>query len=162
MSLYDRNREGVKEKAPYDEAYLKDVMSVHGLMFVKLTEEKSEYDIFSMIDTYMRHSEIRAKMDIGNWSALNKGYKQLLNSIDFSLCEPAEIIGSDMLPDPILLKWAADIYVLLQWYYDIPSAEISKKLPSRELCATYNPLHETSYTNACTKLYKKYLSDIND
>ncbi|MCM1055358.1 MAG: hypothetical protein NC394_07540 [Bacteroides sp.] len=142
----------------YDEAYLTDVMNVHGLLFEKLAEEKSEYDIFSMIDTYMRCSEIRAKMDKGNWSALNKGYKQLLNSIDFSHCSSAKTAEPSDPPDPILLGWMADIYVLLQWRYNMPSAEISKKLSAHELCRTYYPLHETSHSNACDKLYKKYLS----
>lgn len=76
------------ENTAYDSLYLKDMMSVHGLMFSKLVAGKPEYDVFSMIDAYMRQSEVRRKMDLGNWSALNKGWKQLFNSIDFSLCKP--------------------------------------------------------------------------
>lgn len=143
------------ENTAYDCLYLEDMMSVHGLMFSKLVKNKPEYDVFSMIDTYMRHSDVRHKMDLGNWSALNKGWKQLFNSIDFSLCKP---ITRDILFDDILLGWVADIYVLLQWRYNIPSAEISQKLPAEVLCDMYNPLHETSHMNACEKLYHKFLA----
>lgn len=137
----------------YDEGYLESVMKVHGCLFSKLSEIE-EYDVFSMIDAYMQHSGIRRKMDEGNWSALNKGYKQLLNSIDFTLCKPRK---NTMLFDDILLGWIADIYVLLQWRYNIQSAKISQKLSAEELCRAYNPLHETSYENACEKLHRKYL-----
>lgn len=137
----------------YNEAYLKDVINVHSFLFSQLTQIK-QYDIFSMIDAYMRHSDIRRKMDEGNWSALNKGCKQLLNSIDFSACEPdkdkTEI-------DSILLGWMATVYVMLQWKYRLFSSEISMKLSAKELCKTYNPLHEISYENACEKLYYRYL-----
>lgn len=144
------------ENTAYDPMYLEDMMSVHDLMFFKLVTNKPEYDVFSMIDTYMRYSEVRYKMDLGNWSALNKGWKQLFNSIDFSLCEPRT---RDLPFDQILLGWVADIYVLLQWRYNIPSAEISKKIPAETLCNMYNPLHETSYENACEKLHRRFLAE---
>ena len=76
------------ENTAFDSSYIEGLMSVHRLVFSKLFTEKQEYDIFSKIDTYMQHSPIRKKMDVGNWSALNKGWKQIFNSIDFSLCEP--------------------------------------------------------------------------
>jgi hypothetical protein len=137
----------------YNEAYLKDVINVHSFLFLQLAKIK-QYDIFSMIDAYMRHSDIRRKMDEGNWSALNKGYKQLLNSIDFSTCEPDK---NKTEVDSILLGWMATVYVMLQWKYRLFSSEISMKLSARELCKTYNPLHEISYENACEKLYYRYL-----
>ncbi|MDE5557475.1 MAG: hypothetical protein K2J32_07250 [Ruminococcus sp.] len=139
------------ENTAYDELYLDGVMKVHESLFRKLAEIK-EYDIFSMIDVYMQHSEIRHKMDKGNWSALNKGYRQLMNDVDYSLCSPKQTESDD-----ILLGWIADMYVLLQWIYNLPSAYINMKLSSSELAGAYNPLHETSYKNACEKLYHKYL-----
>lgn len=133
------------DKTAYDEIYLEDVIDLHTLLFIKLTEI-TEYDLCSMIDVYMQHSEIRRKMDVGNWSALNKGYKQLKNSIDFSLCAPRkEAIECDR----ILLNWISQMYVRLQWKYCIASAEISRAIPSALLMRLYDPLHETSYNNAC-------------
>lgn len=139
--------------AAYDEAYLRDVINVHCFLFSQLAQNK-QYNIFSMIDVYMQHSDIRRKMDEGNWSALNKGYKQLLNSIDYSMCDPDE---DKTEVDNILLGWMATVYVMLQWKYNLFSSEISMKLSAKELCKTYNPLHEISYENACEKLYYRYL-----
>lgn len=141
----------------YDAGYLESVMSVHECMFSRLLIEKPKYDLFSMIDNYMMQSEVRYKMDKGNWSALNKGYKQLINSIDFSSCKPNT--GNNALFDDIILGWMADMYVLLQWRYNIMSSEIIKKIPSKTMYAIYNPLHETSYENACEKLYHKFLTN---
>ena len=121
------------EKTAYDEIYLEDVIDLHTLLFIKLTEI-TEYDLCSMIDVYMQHSEIRRKMDVGYRSALNKGY--------------------------ILLNWISQMYVRLQWKYSIASAEISRAIPSALLMRLYDPLHETSYNNTCEKLYRKYLTGL--
>lgn len=137
----------------YDSSYLEDVEDVHTLLFLKLNEIE-QYSLCSMIDEYMQHSEIRKKMDKGNWSALNKGYKQLLHSIDFTRCKPK---ADNTEYDNILLEWVAHVYVMLQWKYNIPSKTISQKVPAELMMKLYNPLHETSYPNACEKIYKKYL-----
>lgn len=136
----------------YDKMYLEDVMKVHAFLFSKLNELK-EYSVCSMIDVYMQHSEIRAKMDVGNWSALNKGYKQLLNSVDFTLCAPRND-KEDF--DDIILGWVSDIYVLLQWKKNIPSAEINRRVPAKEMTRIYYPLHEASLDVACEKIYRRY------
>lgn len=75
-----------------------------------------------------------------------------MNDVDYSLCSPKQTESDD-----ILLGWIADMYVLLQWIYNLPSVYINMKLSSSELAGAYNPLHETSYKNACEKLYHKYL-----
>lgn len=142
------------DKRAYDVSYYGSVVKVHTLLFIKLNEIK-KYDLCSMIDEYMQHSEIRKKMDYGNWSALNKGYKQLLHSIDFSKCSLKKD-SKDY--DRILLDWISHIYVMLQWKYCLSSKEISEKLPSEYLMKLYTPLHEISYPNACEKLYKKFLA----
>lgn len=61
--------------------------------------------------------------------------------------------------DDIILDWAADIYVMLQWKYNFPSASISLAIPAEEMIKAYYPFHETSYNNACEKLYHKYLEE---
>lgn len=140
----------------YDELYLNDVMKVHRYLF-ELIEQCREYDTLSMIDSYMRFSPIRQKMDTGNWSALNKSGKQLFNDIPLQFCETAKSeSGQDDEYDDILLGWMADMYVLMQWTYNLPSPILSSVLPAAKMMAAYHPLHETSYRNACEKLYRKY------
>lgn len=138
---------------PFDKLYLVPLMDLHRLLFIKLMESK--YDTLVAIDLYMKTSEIRQKMDQGNWVALNKGYKQLFNSIDFSKCP----VKTEKDEDIYLYHWMADIYTLMQWMYNIPSAEIADKIPSFVLAQKFNPLHETSEKNACEKLYETYFSD---
>lgn len=139
----------------YDKLYLNDVMKVHRYLFV-LMEQNTEYDTFSMIDSYMRYSNIRHKMDLGNWSALNKSGKQLYNDIPFYNCKKKRKECQQQY-DNTILEWMANIYVLLQWKYNISSFSLNLIIPADELYKTYFPLHETSYKNACEKLYNKYL-----
>lgn len=139
------------ENTAYPIEYLPFVISLHRLVFIKLSQE--EYDTFSLIDAYMRTSDIRHKMDIGNWSALNKGHKQVLNSIDRSGCVKKT---EDISDDDILLHWLADIYVLLQWRYSLSSKDISERIPAKRLSQLYYPLHEASEKIACEKLYHKF------
>lgn len=141
-----------KPEVAYWELYLDGVLSVHKLLFHDFiyNEPYKGYDFFSLTDLYMRESEVRAKMDIGNTSALNKCDKQLLNSIPLEKCPR----NDDEQADGILTNWMATIYVLLQWQYKLSSKEISEKLPAKELARIYNPLHETSDTNACRKIYE--------
>ncbi len=138
----------------YDALYLDDNINVHSLLFSKFNEVE-QYSVYSMIDTYMQTSEIRKKMDVGNWSALNKGYKQLFNSADYSQCEKRNANDYEE-ADWILLEWIATIYVIMQWKYIIPSEKINQAIPSLQLAHYYHPLSETSHLNACEKLFNKY------
>lgn len=140
------------DNTAYDKLYLRDVMKVHRYLFTMM-ERNKEYDTFSMIDSFMRYSPIRRRMDEGNWSALNKSGKQLYNDIPFERCEKKK---NDEEYDDILLGWMADIYVLMQWRYNIPSAQLSEAIPASEMCRAFHPLYETSYNNACIKLHHKY------
>lgn len=140
---------------PYNVLYLEPNMDLHRLVFVKMAENK-QYSFCSLVDSYMRTSEIRKKQDVGNWSALNKGYKQLLGSIDLSCCKPKD---EHEFVDDIMAHWIADIYVLFQWLYNIPSATISEKVPAKEMMRIYNPLHEASEKAACEKIYDIYFKE---
>ena len=135
---------------PYMKEYLEPTLNPHRLLFVKMSENQ-EYDTLSMIDKYRQSSQIRKKMDEGNWSALNKGWKQLFNDVNFADCT-----AKTTTIDDILLHWIADIYVLLQWMYNIPSKSINNIISAKTMCSIYNPLHETSEKTACEKIYKRY------
>lgn len=141
-----------KPEVAYSELYLDGMLSVHKLLFHDFIydEPYKNYDFFSLVDLYMQESEVRAKMDIGNTSALNKCDKQLLNSIPLEKCPKDDTEQVD----GILTNWMATIYVVFQWTYKLSSKEISEKLPARELARIFNPLHETSDTNACRKIYE--------
>lgn len=151
MEMTDINKDSGH---PYIVEYLEPLIKVHYLVFEKIAAQK-EYDAFSMMDAYMLFSEIRQRMDAGNWSALNKGWKQIFNDIPKDKCEKYH--GQE--PDDILAHWMAHIYVLFQWLYNIPSNEICRRIPAKELSHIYNPLHEVSEKTACQKLLHKYFPD---
>ncbi len=145
-----------KTSNQYPKAYLESVISLQRLVFVKLKEDYSMYSFCSLVNAYLTTSKIRSGMDKGNWSALNKGHKQILNDIDYSKALPK---GDEPYITDFIAHWFADIYVLLQWTYNIPSNEIADKLPARKLLSIYNPLHEISEEKAIEKIYEKYFKE---
>ena len=141
----------------YSKDYLKPTQDLHCLLYKDFIENE-KYDFFSLIDSYMQTSKIKEKMDEGNWSALNKGDKQLLNSIDFSKCQEKK--SNSYIVDIIVARWMANIYTLFQWKYNISSKELNRILPSKTLYELFNPLHETSLDNACEKIVYKYFPQL--
>ena len=135
----------------YDEIYLNDICKVTRTVFSRFIDSGKNF--FAYVDKYMTLSEIRKKMDMGNWSALNKGSNQIFNSVD------ADDIPSDTNEniDTMISDWIADIYVTLQWKYDISSSKISQLLPSHTLYQHFSPMHEASIEVGCDKLYAKYI-----
>lgn len=136
----------------YEQEYLNSVKKVTRFLFHQFMYHG--YDYFACVKEYMRSSEIRKKMDDGNWSALNKGVKQLYNSINYVGIPQ----GKNIYMDEIMSDWLADVYVYLQWKYNISSSQIIERLPPENLMLDYDPLHETNLSNACDKLFKRYWS----
>lgn len=145
----------MKDRA-YNELYLNSNIELHRLLFLDFTKN-TEYDFFSLVDAYMQTSEIRQGMDKGSSKELNKGDKQLLNSIDYSVC--LKDAHNNKVVDYGIMHWMADIYCQMQWYYNIPSKEINNRVPAKEMYRIYFPLHETSEQNAIEKIYKIYFID---
>ena len=138
----------------YDKMYLDQNMKTNRLLFKMF--KQSNYDFDSCVKQYLSTSEIRKKMDMGNWSALNKGVKQLWNSIDYKNIPQKHQLKND---DGLDSEWISDIYVYFQWMYELSMQVIVDKLPPDKLANTYNPLHETSLQNACIKLYNKFFAE---
>lgn len=138
----------------YDRFYLTDVLKLTRYLFHEFI--KSGHDFFEAVKTYMEYSPIRLKMDQGNWSALNKGIKQVFNSVDLSAVPE----NNNAYMDGILSDWIADVYVYMQWRYRFASADLVKHLPPELLCREYYPLHEANLSVACEKLYHKYYDTV--
>ena len=139
----------------YHKDYLVGTMNLIRLVFIQMNEI-NEWNIYDQIDAYMRTSDVRKRMDEGNWSALMKGWKQVYNSVDFSECKE-----DNEKSDDIMLHWLADIYTYWQWRYNLSSKEISERCDARLLSQLYYPLHETSIQNACEKLQKRFFTKKN-
>ena len=84
--------------------------------------------------------------------------------LSFGVSDPNIIVGisvnlnaeiSDTY-DEFILEWMSDCYVTLQWKYRLWSSEIIDIVKPENLYNQYYPLHETSLTNAVTKIYEIY------
>ena len=130
----------------YDESYL-DGMLVKTRYLFKLIGRNC-LDPFSVITNYMK-SDYRKYMDMGNPIYLNKTPKQIMEELDIRIQNDHEISEKY---DEFILEWMADIYVYMQWEYDLSSSEIVAKLTPEKLYKQYYPLHETSVENGVRKL----------
>lgn len=135
--------------------YLIPLMNLIRLVFVQMNRI-NELDIFEQIDAYMRTSDVRSGMDRGLWKELNKGWKQVYNSVDFSGIEPGEK------SDDIMLHWLADVYTYWQWRYCLSSKEIRLRCNAKLLSKLYYPLHEAAIPVACEKLQNRFFPENNE
>lgn len=130
----------------YDESYLDSMITKTRYLF-KLIARNSGHP-FSDIERYMK-SDYRKYMDVGNPLYLNKTPKQIMEEIGVKLQKDCGISEEY---DEFIMEWMADIYVYMQWKYEISSAEIIKKVDPKSLYQKYYPLHETSVENGARKL----------
>lgn len=144
-------------KHPYDEAFLNFQLKLHHFVFQDFLENE-KYDFYSIADTYLRTSAIRAKMDVGNAYALNTANKGIHSSIDYSLCKEKDT--SYIAPSLAIAHWMGKVYCMVQWMYRIPSREISEHLPAKKLASIYENHCENSLKGACKNIYREYLFDI--
>lgn len=132
--------------------YLEPLIDVTKLVFIMLND-MPDINTVKAIDVYYQTSDVRLKMDKGNWMDLNKGSKQILHSINLDNCyeeNPQKIDG-------IMLYWLANIYTKWQWNHpELTSKEINKKCPVTTLMKLYYPLHEASDEKAVEILNNKY------
>lgn len=134
----------------YDEVYLDGMMQMTRYLF-KLIARNTE-DPFAVISEYMR-SDYRKYMDMGNPLYLNKTPKQILGNMGIKVENTFEISETY---DEFILAWMADVYIYLQWKYNLPSEEIVGKVELEQLYHKYSPLHEVSLPNCVEKLVKIY------
>lgn len=137
----------------YDEDYLDQNRKITEFLFSELM--KSGHDFFQAVYEYMTTSDIRRKMDEGNWSALNKGINQIMHSFDLDRIPS----GRNDYMDETISAWMADIYVYLQWKYDLYSSVIVQRMPPEKLAGLFNPLHEASIRSGAEKIYNHYIRE---
>jgi len=116
-----------------------------------LADEKKEYDPISVLQCFMETSEKAAYISRGNPRGLNATGKQLYGSVEKDNCEPYTTSYS-----LDLLHWLARIYPYYQRKYNIPFSDMATVLPAKKVALYYNPLHETSISNACVKLKESF------
>ena len=109
----------------YSDAYLGDVVENQGKLFDYIAQSFPDKDTEEFINAYMtsktRKSIDEAKAYVNTMNA-QELWQYFSNTENYSL-KSGKALGGFM-PD-----WIGEFYAYYQWYYNIPSAEIVKKIP---------------------------------
>ena len=132
----------------YSDAYLGDVVENQGKLFDYVAQSFPEMDTEDFINTYMR-SKTRISIDKAKAYVNTMDAKELWNYFteteEYKLKKGKAMEG--FIPD-----WIGEFYAYYQWYFDIPSAEIVKKITVDFLKKAYYGLHDLELDLAVKKV----------
>lgn len=132
----------------YSDAYLGDVVENQGKLFDLVAQSFPDKDTGDFINAYMQ-SKTRKSIDEAKAyvNTMNAGelWKYFSDTEKYSLKNGEAIKG--FMPD-----WIGEFYAYYQWYYNIPSAEIVKKIPVDFLKKAYFGLHDLELSLAVQKV----------
>jgi len=134
----------------YSKSYLNDVVENQGKLFDLVAQSYPDKDTEDFINTYMagktRKFIDEAKAYVNTMDAKDL-LEYFLKTEKYSL-KPGKAIKGFM-PD-----WIGEFYAYYQWYYNIPSCEIIKKIPLDFLKKAYAGLHDLVLELAVQKVGK--------
>lgn len=134
----------------YSEDYLKDVVENQGKLFDFVAQNYPDMDTEDFIRTYMagktRKSIDEAKAYVNTMSA-KELWEYFLETEKYSLKSGRALDG--FMPD-----WIGEFYAYYQWFYNISSAEVVKKVPLDFIKKAYFGLHDLELELAVQKVGK--------
>ena len=132
----------------YPKEYLYDVVENQGKLFDFVAIEYPESDTKDFINTYM-NSKTRQSIDVAQAYVSTMDYKELLkyfiSTDNYVFKKGVNLKG--FMPD-----WIGEFYAYYQWYYNLPSSEVSKKVPLSFLMTAYHGLHDLDLDLAVKKV----------
>ena len=134
----------------YSEAYLNDVVENQGKLFDYVAQSFPDMDTEDFINTYMR-SKTRISIDKAKAYVNTMDAKELWNyftETEEYMLKPGKAMEG-FVPD-----WIGGFYAYYQWYFDIPSAEVVKKITVDFLKKAYYGLHDLELDLAVKKVGK--------
>ena len=134
----------------YSEAYLNDVVENQGKLFDYVAQSFPDMDTEDFINTYMR-SKTRISIDKAKAYVNTMDAKELWNyftETEEYMLKPGKAMEG-FVPD-----WIGEFYAYYQWYFDIPSAEVVKKITVDFLKKGYYGLHDLELDLAVKKVGK--------
>ncbi len=132
----------------YSEVYLNDIVEAQGKLFDFVAQTYPQMDTEDFIDTYMA-SKTRKSIDEAKAYVSTMDAKSLWEY--FSKTEGYELKEGKAL-EGFLPDWIGEFYAYYQWYYNIMSAELSKKIPVSFLKKAYPGLHDLELDLAVQKV----------
>lgn len=132
----------------YQEAYLSDVVENQGKLFDFISQNYPQKDTVDFINAYMA-SKTRKNIDESqayvNTMSAAELWDYFRKTEGYQLKEGKALEG--FLPD-----WIGEFYAYYQWYYNIPSSEVVKKVPVDFLVKAYAGLHDLDLALAVQKV----------
>ena len=132
----------------YSDDYLNDVVENQGKLFDFVAQNFSDKDTEDFIKTYMQ-SKARKSIDEAKAYVNTMSAKELW---DYFTETEKYVLKSGKAIDGFMPDWIGEFYAYYQWYYNIPSAEVLKKVPLDFLKKAYYGLHDLELDLAVQKV----------
>ena len=134
----------------YAQEYLHDVVENQGKLFDFVAQSFPDSDTEDFITTYMT-SKTRKSIDESqayvNTMSARELWEYFIKTDKYSLKSGKALNG--FLPD-----WIGEFYAYYQWFFNIPSADLLKKIPLDFLKKAYHGLHDLELDLAVQKVGK--------
>ena len=134
----------------YIKEYLNDVVENQGKLFDLVAQSYPDKDTKEFINSYML-SKTRKCIDESQAYINTMDAKELWNY--FTNTEKY-ILKSGKALDGFIPDWIGQFYAYYQWYYNMPSSEVVKKIPVDFLMKAYHGLHDLDLDLAVKKVGK--------
>lgn len=132
----------------YAEAYLDDVVENQGKLFDYVAQNFPDMDTEDFINTYMM-SQTRKSIDEAQAYVNTMDAKELWN---YFLTREAYHLKKGKALEGFMPDWIGEFYAYYQWYYNVPSMEIIKKIPLSFMEKAYYGLHDLELDLAVQKV----------
>lgn len=132
----------------YSNDYLNDVVENQGKLFDFVAQNFSDKDTEDFIKTYMQ-SKTRKSIDEAKAYVNTMSAKELW---DYFIETENYVLKSGNAIDGFMPDWIGEFYAYYQWYYNISSAEVLKKVPLDFLKKAYYGLHDLELDLAVQKV----------
>lgn len=132
----------------YSEVYLNDVVENQGKLFDYVAQTFPDKDTEDFIKTYMKsktRQSIDKSMAYVNTMDATQLWHYFSDTEKYSLKNGKSLEG--FMPD-----WIGEFYAYYQWYYNLPSEEVIKKVPLDFLKKAYFGLHDLELDFAVKKV----------
>ena len=132
----------------YSKAYLDEVVENQGKLFDLYAQDYPNNDTEDFIQAYMK-SKTRKYIDESQAYVNTMDARELLDYF-FTTEKYEKKQGKAMrgfMPD-----WIGEFYAYYQWYYNMPSADVIKKIPLKFLEKAYHGLHDLELDLAVQKV----------
>lgn len=132
----------------YSNDYLNDVVENQGKLFDFVAQNFSDKDTEDFIKTYMQ-SKTRKNIDEAKAYVNTMSAKELW---DYFTETENYVLKSGKAIDGFMPDWIGEFYAYYQWFYNIPSSEVLKKVPLDFLKKAYYGLHDLELDLAVQKV----------